>query len=165
MKKIVLALATVAALSCSMPVMAQSANEAMRYDEAHDPAYREAMRHHYYGSYGGGYGSYYGGTTGYIANDVVSIVGCLLLCHRPNPVKDNTAKINGIEYKACDGDPAVSINMRCGYPQAAAAPTAPASRYYWEGGCLVTVTIDAAGNQTPVRQCPPPACQHCQPQR
>jgi hypothetical protein len=77
MKKFILALAGAAALLSSAPVLAQSANDAMRYDEARDPAYRAATRSGqsifggYHSCYSCGYviPSIFGAIEGAIAND------------------------------------------------------------------------------------------------
>jgi hypothetical protein len=160
MKKLVLAAvsaAFVGGLTIAAPANAQylggaSANDYNRYQEAADPGYDlYHTRERYYGyniySNGYGYGFYFD----------------------ENSVRRNTWRRGGKWYKNCGNDPAVPVEQPCydnrvsypvGYgpstPQASYASAAPApgtSTSEMVGGCLVTVTTDAAGKKSATSRC------------
>lgn len=143
MKKILIAFAAAAGLFCSTPALAQDGTASLYYQHKYDPAYQDARAHAQYG-----YGYYY---DPYLTGGLVGALTCALFCHRPNPVKDNTASVGGTYYKACGSDPAVPINVPCS--STASAPAV--GQVYRDGDYIVTVTVDGAGNQTIYRKYQP----------
>lgn len=183
MKKVILAMAAAAAFLSSTPVLAQSANDAMRYDEAHDPAYRAAVLSRYNGYGYGAYSGYGYGAPVVATGDTTCILGLFCSSHGPrNHAGDICYDANGVAYGldkelrwyALPGstpDPmrANDRSMRCGFTGAyhASAPaevavvvptppaTAPGVFVFRDGNYLVTVTTYANGTQKVSKQYSP----------
>lgn len=83
MKKFVIALAMATSLFSSAPAFAQSANDAMRYDQARDPAYQAAIRS---GGRYGGYRSYDGCyNCGFVIPSIAGVIETAIANDRHKP--------------------------------------------------------------------------------